>query len=110
MKCENNSRDGMRVIGTGRKNLLASAITQEEIEREKKKLRIGKKVLWKVLTGTPDNNMSQYPTERKELKVIGKYRYVVTARDGNTGLIYSMTWNELMVERRKNHGRDWNVV
>lgn len=104
MKCENNSNDSLRIDARSRTRW-EDAITQENIDQMKKRIRIGSRVIWRVLVGNAENTVAQYPTELKKLKVIGKYRYVVTARDENTGLIYSMTWKELMMDerRRGNH-------
>lgn len=100
MKFENNSNDGLRIDARSRTRW-EDAITQDNIDQMKKRVRIGSRVVWRVLVGNAENTMAQYPTELKKLKMIGKYRHVVTAVDTNTGFVYSMTWKELVMDERR---------
>lgn len=83
------------------RDLTPQAITWDEIEKIKKKTNIGSKVTWKVLTGLVDNTMARYPTIAKRLVLTGKYQFVATARDERTGLVYSLTWPEIVAGRQE---------
>ncbi len=61
------------------RDLTPQAITWDEIEKIKKRTKIGSKVTWKVLTGLVDNTMARYPTIANRLVLTGKYQFVATA-------------------------------
>lgn len=83
------------------RDLTPQAITWDEIEKIKKKTKIGSKVTWKVLTGLVDNTMARYPTIAKRLVLTGKYQFVATAVDQKTGITYSMRWTEIALWKRE---------
>ena len=100
MKFENNSNDGLRIDARSRTRW-EDAITQDNIDQMKKRIRIGSRVVWRVLVGNAENTVAQYPTELKKLKVIGKYQFVATAVDQKTGITYSMRWTEIALWKRE---------
>lgn len=82
--------------------MMAQAITFEEIEKTKKRMKIGSTVRWRVYGGEPVENIrSKYPRVMKKLVLTGKYPFFATARDERTGLVYSLTWPEIVAGKRE---------
>ena len=78
----------------------APVITLEYMERVKRQVKVGDVLTRNILTALCDEG-GRYPTKRKRLPVVGKYRHLVQLYDADTGLYHSMTYIEMVLEKAR---------
>lgn len=75
-------------------------LTLEHVEKARQQVKVGDILTCNILTALYDEG-GKYPTKRKRLPVVGKYRHLVQLYDADTGLYHSMTYIEMALEKAR---------
>lgn len=81
-----------------RERMQREAITETDLQKMRNSIRIGDKVTWTVTDTDAGQEKNNY-RRKLRLTVTGCYRNLVTAKS-HSGRVYSITWVELVQQRR----------